>query len=167
MLTVQSVVTRLLPSPEPGRALAHAEWFTLARAAEVLMPACPVPLAPSEVADNVERFLATGRSRRAWRVRVLLHLVEQAPRRLGLAPFSELTRPQREQVVARFTEGDRLWKLCGKVRYLCYVGAYGDERAPRSLGLDWTPRRRPTPGLDGGGRVLPLARAKGEERLSA
>src|SRR5271167_4469572 len=78
VVTLQSVLMRILPLPRPGRCFADAEWRTLARAAEVMLPtAREVP--PEDVADNVERFLVRGRSRRAWRVRVLMHLVEFLP----------------------------------------------------------------------------------------
>jgi hypothetical protein len=133
-LTLQSLLLRVLPLPSPGRALADAEWRSLVRIAEALVPdAGEVP--PEEIADNVEAFLLRGRSRRAWRVRALLQLVEWSPVTLGRKPLSQLTLSERRRLVEeRYMDGQGLWGLCAKVRYLVLMGTYGDRRlhAPTS-----------------------------------
>jgi len=147
---------RLLPLPQPGRVLADGEWRTLARVAEALLPtlACSVPsggpsppvssalrsttlpgpsgeagLSPEDVADNVERFLIRGRSKRAWRVRGLLQLVEWTPLLRGERPLSRMTLDRRRRLVeTRYIDARGVWGICAKVRYLVLMGAYGDAR---------------------------------------
>lgn len=154
-MTLQSFLLRLLPLPQPGRVLADGEWRTLARIAEALLPtvacgvACGAPsgvsgsvpptvlpgpsmeggLSPEDVADNVERFLIRGRSKRAWRVRGLLQLVEWTPLLRGERPLSRMTLDRRRRLVkARYIDGRGVWGICAKVRYLVLMGAYGDAR---------------------------------------
>ena len=133
-MTLQSLLLRVLPLPSPGRALADAEWRSLVRIAEALVPdAGEVP--PEDIADNVEGFLLRGRSRRAWRVRALLQVVEWSPLTLGRKPLSKLTLSERRRLVEdRYMEGRGLWGICAKVRFLVLMGTYGDRRlhAPTS-----------------------------------
>jgi hypothetical protein len=129
-ITLEEVSYRVLPRVEAGRALAHTEWLTLVAAAECFLEDAPVELAPERVADNVERFLCRASGRRAWRIRVLCHLVEWLPLSATGRRFSRLTVEQRRALARdRMMQGGRLWSLCGKIRFLVYVGAYGDERA--------------------------------------
>src|SRR5262249_16668513 len=69
----------VLAKPRAGHALAEPERATLARIAEVLLEGSPVELPMERIVDNFDRFLVLGRSRRAWRCRLLLTLVEYAP----------------------------------------------------------------------------------------
>jgi hypothetical protein len=142
VLTLQSLLLRALPLPSAGRVLADSEWCSLARIAEVLIPdSCEV--SPDDIADNVEAFLQRGRSRRAWRVRVLLHLVEWAPVTLGRQPLSRLSVSERRRLVEeRYVDGHGLWGLCAKVRYLVLMGAYGDRRLHASTSYVPVSKRR-------------------------
>lgn len=128
--------------PSAGQILADSEWRSLARIAEVLIPdSCEV--SPEDIADNVEAFLRRGRSKRAWRVRVLLHLVEWAPVTIGLQPLSRLSPSERRRLVEeRYVDGRGLWGLCAKVRYLVLLGAYGDRRLHASTSYIPVSRRR-------------------------
>lgn len=132
---------RLLPRVEPGRVLSRGEWKVLVRAAEVLVGDAGF-IAPSEVADNVERFLATGRSKRAWRCRVLLHALELSTLATHGRTFTQLSRVERRELAGRhLVTGGGLWRLLAKVRYLVLMGAYGDRRAPAATGYVPAPER--------------------------
>jgi len=147
-LSLDEVAYRVLPQVAPGRALASSEWRTLRAAAEVLLEALPIEITASEVADNVERFLCTGRSRRAWRCRVLLTLLELITFHTHARRFSALSQAERKALFAERVIGARgLWGVCAKVRYLVLMGAYGDERVHAQLGV-WVPGpARPKRGL--------------------
>ena len=119
-----------------GRALADAEWRTLANVAEVLLEGSPLGVKPQQVADGVERFLLNGRSRKAWRCRALLTLLEHATLVTHGRAFSRLSHAERRQLVEdRFIGGVGVWALCAKVRYLVLMGAYGHEDAPAATGF--------------------------------
>lgn len=136
---LDQVAYRVLPQVAPGRALASNEWRTLRAAAEVLLEDLPLEITSCEVADNVERFLCTGRSKRAWRCRVLLTLLELIPLSTHARCFSALSLAERRALFAERIIGARgLWGVCAKVRYLVIMGAYGDERAHAQLGV-WVP----------------------------
>jgi hypothetical protein len=157
VVTLQSVLLRLLPLPPPGRALAESEWSTLVRIAEVLLPST-TELPPEDVADNVERFLVRGRSKRAWRVRALLELVEWLPVTECGKPFSRMTASERRRLVEeRYMEGLGLWGICAKIRYLVFLGAYGDTRlhGPTSYVPVSKRRRFMRVESNGGGAVSP------------
>ena len=113
-------------------------------AADVLVGGAPHGITPEEVADNVETFLIVGRSQRAWRVRVLLTLIEVLPVATRGRPFSALDRSQRRAIVEReWIPGKRLGRVCAKVKNLVVLGAYGDPRAAAQTGyvsLDRRPR---------------------------
>jgi hypothetical protein len=130
-ITLEDVAYRLLPRVEPGRALAHREWSTLVSAAEVLLEGSPHDGAPHRIADNVENFLIAGRSRRAWRVRLLLELVEWLPVFETARRFGRLPRRERRALVeAKWINDPRnLWRICAKIRDLVILGAYGDSQA--------------------------------------
>lgn len=147
-LRLDEVAYRVLPQVEPGRALASSEWRTLRAAAEVLLEALPIEISSTEVADNVERFLCTGRSKRAWRCRVLLTLLELITLHTHARRFSALTENERKALFTERVIGARgLWGVCAKVRYLVLMGAYGDERVHAQLGV-WVPGpARPKRGL--------------------
>ena len=133
-MTLQSLLLRLLPLPPAGKILAETEWRTLARLAEALVPDA-LEMPSDDIADNVEGFLIRGRSRRAWRVRALMHLVEWSPLTLGRGPLSQMTLSERRRLVEeRYVDGRGLWGVCAKARFLVLMGAYGDRRlhAPTS-----------------------------------
>jgi hypothetical protein len=135
-LTLEEVAYRVLPRVIAGRSLADSEWRTLVRAAETLLEGSAARVEFERVADNVERFLATGRSRTAWRVRVLLTLIEFLPLLHGRASFSALSLAERRAwIEARWTGRSGLASLCARVRVLVLMGAYGDARAVSDIGL--------------------------------
>jgi hypothetical protein len=138
-LRLDEVAYRVLPQVAPGRALASSEWRTLRAAAEALLEDLPLAISADEVADNVERFLCIGRSKRAWRCRVLLTLLELIPLHTCWRRFSGLSVDERKALFAERVIGARgLWGVCAKVRYLVIMGAYGDERVHAQLGV-WVP----------------------------
>jgi hypothetical protein len=141
--TLDQLAYRLLPQVQPGRGLADSEWSTLRAAAEILLDEMPFELSAERVADNVERFLCEGRSKRAWRCRVLFTLIEVLPLTTHARPFSSLTQPERRRLFeTRIVSGEGLWGLCGKIRYLVLMGAYGDESVPAAMGV-LIPNERP------------------------
>ncbi len=155
VLKLQSLLLRILPLPSPGRVFAETEWRTLARLAEALSPDS-VGMPPEDIADNVETFLLRGRSRRAWRVRALMHVVEWSPLAAGCRPLSQMsTRERRRFVLERYVEGRGIWAICAKARYLVLLGTYGDGRlhAPTSYVPVSSRRRFALTTLNGDGRV--------------
>jgi hypothetical protein len=144
-LRLDEVAYRVLPQVAPGRALASSEWRTLRAAAEVLLEDLPLEISTSEITDNVERFLCTGHSKRAWRCRVLLTLLELITLSTHYRTFTALSRSERKALFEERVIGRHgLWGVCAKVRYLVIMGAYGDERAHAQLGI-WVPGpARPT-----------------------
>jgi hypothetical protein len=141
-ITLEDVAFRLLPRPRTGSVLARAELRTLASVAEVLIEDSPSGVAPGEVAANVDAFLVRGKSRRAWRVRVLLHLVELYPVSTHGTTFSRLSLEERRRVVReRWIAQGGLGRLCAKIRNLVILGAYGDKRAEASTGYVPVPQR--------------------------
>jgi hypothetical protein len=153
---LQSLLLRLLPLPAPGRALAETEWRTLARVAEALVPDT-VEVPSKDIADNVEKFLIRGRSKRAWRVRALMHLVEWSPLIVGRKPLSQMTLPERRRLVVKYyVPGNGLWGICAKARYLVLIGVYGDGRlhAPTSYVPVSRRRRFARDVVNGGGAVV-------------
>lgn len=154
-MTLQSLILRLLPLPPAGRLLAETEWRTLARLAEALVPTTG-EIPPEDIADNIETFLIRGRSRRAWRVRALMVLVEWSPLTVGRRPLSRMSlRERRRLVEERYVDGRGLWAICSKARYLVLVGVYGDGRLHASTSFVPVSRRRrfAQTARDGGGAV--------------
>lgn len=155
-MTLQSLLLRVLPLPPPGKVFAAAEWRTLACLAEALGPDTrDVPA--EDVADNVENFLIRGRSRRAWRVRALMQIVEWSPITVGRKPLSRMSLSERRRLVEeRYVDGRGLWAICAKARYLVLIGAYGDGRlhAPTAY-VAVSRRRRFTQTPLNGGRAAP------------
>lgn len=120
--------------------------------AEVLVPDVR-EVSPEDIADNVEKFLLRGRSRRAWRVRALAHLVEWSPVAVGQKPLSRMTLAERRRFVdEHYPDGHHVWGICAKIRYLVLLGAYGDGRlhAPTSYVPVSRRRRFSQPELNGG-----------------
>jgi hypothetical protein len=134
-LTLEEVTYRLLPRVQPGRALADNEWWTLVSVAEVLKIGSPVQIDPEQIADNIETFLINGRSRKTWRVRVLLALIGCVTLATHGRPFCDLSITERRDLVnTRFAEGKHVWGLCMKVRHLVTLGIYGDPNAVPATG---------------------------------
>lgn len=135
-ITLEQVAYRFLPRVAAGRALADTEWTTLTRLAETLLTDTGVAVTPARVADNVERFLIRGQSQRAWRVRVLMTLVELAPLTHCGRTFGRLSTAERRALVQqRFVGGRGLWGICAKARLFVIMGAYGDAHAARATGF--------------------------------
>jgi len=127
---LEEVAYRVLPRVEPGRALAHAEWLVIVKAAEVFLDGAPVPVSPETVADNVERFLVRAGGNRAWRIRALCVMVELLPLSVCGRRFTQLSIAERRRLVEeRMIAGGRLWSVVGKIRFIVRMGAYGDARA--------------------------------------
>jgi hypothetical protein len=108
---------------------------------EIFLEGAPVDVTPARAADNVERFLVLGRSRRAWRVRVLLTLIEMSTIPEHRRRFSSLTLGERRLAVSGWPARGRLWRLCSKVRNLAVLGIYGDPRAATATGYVPVPLR--------------------------
>ena len=160
-MTLQSLLLRALPLPAPGRVFAEAEWRTFVRMAEVLVPDV-AEVSPEEVADNVERFLFIGRSKRAWRVRALAHLVEWSPVTVGARPLSQMTIPERRRFVEdHYIDGGGIWAICAKIRYLVLMGTYGDARMHTRTSYVPASRRRRL------AQVLTKAETNGVPRAAA
>jgi hypothetical protein len=154
-VTLQSLLLRLLPLPSPGRALAETEWRTLVRLAEALVPDS-VEMPSQAIADNVEKFLIRGRSRRAWRVRALMQVVEWSPLVVGRRPLSRMSVAERRRLVVEYyVDGRGLWGICAKARYLVLIGVYGDGRLHAATSyVPVSRRRRFAPrAVNGGGAV--------------
>ncbi len=137
--TLRTLAHWLLPRPRPGALLADSEQRTLAAAAEVLLEGIAFELQSGEVTRNVERFLAARGSRRAWRVRVLLTVVELAPAvLLGKRRFSRMSRDERARLMRdKMVDGSHIWGVCGRIRPLVYLGAYASPAARNDVG--WVP----------------------------
>jgi hypothetical protein len=154
---LERLATALLPRVGPGEFFSPLERRVMTLAAETLLDGSKLDVAPERVAGNVEAFLILGRSRRAWRIRVLLLVIDWAPLFLlaAHARFSRLPAPARRRLVAeRFVGGRWIWALCGKIRHLIYLGAYGDDGAAAAVGfVPWParPRYRDRPGRATGG----------------
>ena len=133
--TLEELSYRVLPRVDPGRALADVEWRTLARVAEAMFETIPERPSAEDIADNVERFLSIGRSKRAFRVRALLTLIEWLPLTTHHRTFSSLSVEQRRELIAkRFIAGEHLWGVCAKVRLLVVMGTFGDARSRAATG---------------------------------
>jgi hypothetical protein len=141
-ITLAHVARALLPTLAVGRALAPSEWRTLARVADVFLEGVDLNVSPERTADNVEAFLVAGRSRRAWRVRVLLTVIELSTLPTHRRPFSRLGLDARRDIVRhKWMGGRHVWRICGKVRNLVLLGAYGDREASARTGYVPVPLR--------------------------
>jgi hypothetical protein len=103
----------------------------------------PHGVSAEQIASNVERFLVAGRSRRAWRVRVLLRAIEISSfPRFGRSFSSLGLEDRRTLVVEEWISGRPLGRLCGKVKNLVVLGAYGDPSAAARTGYVPVHRRQ-------------------------
>lgn len=129
-LTLQTFVRGILPRVEEGRALARSELRTLRAVAEVLAEGSPVDIDAERIADNVDAFLYRGQSRRAWRVRALMLLLEFIPIPYTGRRMSRLPLPRRRTLLrTKLNDAQRLWWVAAKIRYLVFIGIYGSEAA--------------------------------------
>ena len=133
--TLKDLATLLLPALGPGRALAASERTTLEHVVEVFLEGAPVQITRERAAENIERFLIAGRSRRAWRVRVLLTAIELSSLPSDHRLFSRLPLAARIAIVReRWSSGLNLNRIYGKVRNLAILGIYGDAGAAKATG---------------------------------
>jgi hypothetical protein len=134
-VTLSKIVQHVLPRPRAARALALSEWQTLVQVAEVLVAGGPHGSSVEQIADNVDAFLVAGRSRRAWRVRVLLTVIRFSTVPSHRRSFDRLSIAERRAwILARWTPDHRIGRLCSKVKNLVVLGAYGDARAAAKTG---------------------------------
>jgi hypothetical protein len=142
-VTLEQVVRHVLPSVEKGGVLSAAERSTLVQLAEVLVEPAALGLTAGDIASNVEAFLRAGRSRRTWRVRVLLRLIELSPLPRFRRPFSRLSPSERKTLISEdWIGGGRIGRICGKSKNLIVLGAYGDPRVEAKTGYVPLQRRR-------------------------
>lgn len=140
--SLSNVAAWMLPPLGIDRALSDRERRTLECVVEVFLQGAPVRLDRERAAENIERFLVSGRSRRAWRVRVLLTAIEISTLPTHRARFSELSLGKRTQVVRdRWEGGHHIYRVLGKVRNLAMLGIYGDARAAAATGYVPVPLR--------------------------
>ncbi len=133
-MNAETLARFVLPKPEDDAFFAHRERATLLAAADVLLEGVDFAISDDEIVRNVERFVRS--SRRGWRVRVLLHVVELAPLTAGMKRFSRLSRAERRCFLRAHGSS-----LCGRVRPLVYIGAYASLIAARSVGFVPVPER--------------------------
>ena len=134
--TLEEMARFALPKLPPGRALADVEKETLRAMAEVLLDDCPVDVPFTEMVDRFERFLVQGQSKRGWRCRMLLTLVEYAPIAAYGRPVRRMSIEQRRRYVReKLMRGGFPWSTCAKVRYLAYAGAYSTAAADAATGF--------------------------------
>jgi hypothetical protein len=134
--TLEEMARLALPKLPPGRALADVEKETLRAMAEVLLDDCPVDVPLTEMVDRFERFLVQGQSKRGWRCRMLLTLVEYAPIAAYGRPVRMMSVEQRRRYVReKLMRGGFPWSTCAKVRYLAYAGAYSVPAADAATGF--------------------------------
>jgi hypothetical protein len=141
--TLEDAARAVLPEVPPGRALADAEKRTLRDVADVLLEGGPADLSLDEVVEDFERFLVKSKSKRGWRCRALLTLVEYAPIIAYGKPVRLMSPEQRRRYVHdKLKAGGFPWSTCAKVRYLVYAAAYGQPVAERATGFIPFERRR-------------------------
>jgi hypothetical protein len=138
-----------------GGVLAEGEMRTLAAVAEALLEGAPGAVSARTVAENVDVFLVAGKSRRAWRVRVLLRLIEASSLVTHARPFSRLSVAERRRIAReRWAGGRHVYRICAKIRNLVILGAYGDRGVETATGyvpVPLRPRFRAEPGLAASG----------------
>lgn len=134
--TLEDLARFALPRVPAGRALADVEKETLRAMAEVLLDDCPVDVPLTEMVDRFEQFLVQGHSKRGWRCRMLLTLVEYAPIAAYGRPVRMMSIAQRRRYVnEKLMRGGFPWSTCAKVRYLAYAGAYSHGAANAATGF--------------------------------
>lgn len=135
-LSLERTASCLLPSVPDGCALAPVERRILAAVADVVKEGAPVALCGDRVARNVDTFLAASHSRRAWRVRILLYLLEFLPLTTTGRRLTSLAPEHRSELIRKkFRSARGLWWIAAKARYLVLMGLYGDESASLATGF--------------------------------
>jgi hypothetical protein len=141
--TLEDVARVVLPQLPPGRALADVEKRTLRDMAGVLLEGSPVDTSLDDVVEGFERFLLKSKSKRGWRCRALLTLVEYAPIAAYGKPLRLMSLEERRSYVRdKLKAGGFPWSMCAKVRYLVYACAYATPAAERATGFVPFERRR-------------------------
>lgn len=126
----------LYPIGEHGRVLAKRERATLAAIAASFNVNAAVWVSTDRIVNNVDCFLARGRSQRAWRIRWLLRLVEYLPVLSTGRPLTALGPELRRRLIRRKFQSSRgLWWIAAKSRYLVLLGIYGDSSVDRETGF--------------------------------
>ena len=160
-IRVATVDDTLHPIGEHGRVLAKRERATLAAIAASFNVSTAVMVSTDRIVSNVDRFLARGRSQRAWRIRWLLRLVEYLPVLSTGRPLTALGPELRQQLIRRKFQSSRgLWWIAAKSRYLVLLGIYGDSSVELETGsVPALERRRYGQAVrkTGGGRPEPGA----------
>jgi len=158
-----------------------AELRGLVAVADVLVAGPGEPLAPEEVARNVDRRIDAIRAKRRWVYRVALLAVQLRPLLELLPPLSEIEPAARRRFLeTRFHAPPRwppflkhltqvLIRIC---QQLSYVGYYGDRRTHASIGyrpFSERPRFAAVGAKDPGPHPLTVDRPEdlGPEELSA
>ncbi len=139
---LEELAYTVLPKVAPGRLFAHREWITVVRLAEVLLDGAELGISMERVADNLETFVCSGRSRRAWRIRLLFTIIDLSTLTTHGKRFSELSLETRKAVITsywvkgshRFPGDEKLWHICSRARALILVGAYGDKKVEATTG---------------------------------
>jgi hypothetical protein len=141
--TLEDAARAVLPKVPPGRALADAERRTFHDMASVLLEGSPVDVSLDEIVDDFERFLIKSKSKRGWRCRLLLTLVEYAPIAAYGKPVRLMSLEERRRYVRdKLKAGGFPWSTCAKVRYLVYAATYGNPVNERATGFVPFERRR-------------------------
>lgn len=142
-MSLAHVAAFVLPNLDAGHALAKRELRTLVRVVEVFLQTAPVPgLTAERAAANIERFLVVGRSRRAWRVRVLLTAIEISTLPTHRRRFSQLSLEARTRVVREeWAGGHHFYRILGKIRNLAILGIYAAPEAQVASGYVPVPKR--------------------------
>lgn len=124
------------PPGEQTRVFSKRERGTLAAVAECFNGSAPAMVSADRIVDNVDLFLAKGRSQRAWRIRVLLRLVEYLPMLSTGRPLKSMGPDSRRRLLRRkFQSARGLWWIAAKSRYLVLLGIYGDPSVARETGF--------------------------------
>jgi hypothetical protein len=141
--TLEDAARVVLPKVPPGRALADAEKRTFCDVAAVLLEGSPADVSLEAVVDEFERFLLKSKSKRGWRCRALLTLVEYAPVLAYGKPVHLMSLEERRAYVRdKLKAGGFPWSTCAKVRYLVYASAYASPAGEGATGFIPFERRR-------------------------
>ncbi len=158
----EPVATTILEPRKPRsrvRFLSRRERRTVEAFADTFMDS-GTGLSAAEVAAKVEVYLSAVRSSRIRRLRLCLRLIEYVAPLPLLRPFSRLSGEDRRRVVQRrLTRSRRSWlrKELARLRALCLMAYYGDERSGARIGFTPFERRsrsgEDTPSPNGGSRL--------------
>lgn len=109
---------------------------TVERYAAAMIPADPPEVPWAEVARRVDRFLASGRSDRGWRVPTMVATLALAPLLGGLPPAPWARRDALSAFCRRRLATSRgAWGRLALVRQLVRMAYYGHPAAQRRMGF--------------------------------